>query len=176
MVATFIIDWPVMALIGLVFGALARESRPAGRTFYAGAIVAASFGGVALVSYVVAPDWMWMYFLDPDEVAWAVPFVLAGYLFTFVLGFAAARGLRELPRAIWGLAAGAGVLEIVSLALTWDRYRNVGTAAEWTSGDAAPLFTSSPSGDVLVISLLFPAFAVVAVLCVRAVLRDGRVA
>jgi hypothetical protein len=38
------------------------------------------------------------------------------------------------------------------------------------------LITTSPSGDVLVISLLFPAFAVVAFLCVRMARRDRRTA
>jgi hypothetical protein len=123
--------------------------------------VATVFTATAFVSYLVAPDWMWMYFLTPSSVAWSLPIIAVGYLLTFVLGFAAAQGLRPLGRS-YLIAACAAMLvaELAVVAVTWDRYRSVGTKDEWLSGAAHSLFAAPPTGPVKLIGVLGPVFAV----------------
>lgn len=163
MIATFIIDWPVLVLIGLVFGGLApAQGWWRSAAFVAGLVSAGVFTLTAMLSYAIAPDWMWMYYVDPSEVSEAVPVMPPAYLFTFLLGFAAAGALSRLGRNwLWAAGAVAITFEGIIIAITWDRYRVVGTMAEWSSGRAAELFSASPSGDARTIALFGPVFAVV---------------
>lgn len=162
-IETFIIDWPVLMFLGLLFGSFAPTDEPWGsRAFKIGAGVAVVFTGTAFASYVVAPDWMWMYFVAPDPIAWTLPLIAIGYLVTFGLGFAAAQGIRVLGR---GYVAGACVAmliaEVAVVAVTWDRYRAVGTKSEWLAGSAHSLFAAPPTGPVRLIGVLGPVFAVI---------------
>jgi hypothetical protein len=164
-IATFIIDWPVLIFLGLVFGAWAP---PTGwwrsRALLAGAIAAGVFTLTALASYAIAPDWMWMYFLDPDPVSWVVFVIPAAYAFTFLLGFWSAIALKPLGgQAIARAAVVSLILEAVVIGITWERYSEVGTAAEWSAGRANELFSLSPDGDARTIGLMGPVFLVVAV-------------
>ena len=160
---TFIIDWPVCVLIGLVFGGLAPRARWwRSKAFTFGLISVVVFTATAVISYFLAPDWMWMYFWDPNPVAWSVPLIAIGYVLTFALAFAAAISLRDLgTRAVWIAAGLAAVAEVVMVGLTWDRYHRVGTRSEWLNDAAHELFSTSPSGPVKTIGILGPIFAVV---------------
>lgn len=165
MIETFIIDWPVLVFIGLVFGMFAPERGWwRSRALIGGAVAAGVFTITALVSYAVAPDWMWMYFLEPDTVEWAV-FVMPGaYAFTFLLGFWSAVTLKTLGTgAVVRAAVVALLLEVVVIGVTWDRYHQVGTASQWDAGRAHELFTASPTGPARTIGLMGPIFLVVAV-------------
>jgi hypothetical protein len=105
---------------------------------------------------------MWMYFLAPQEATWSLPVIAFGYAFTFVLGYASALGLRVLGRSrLVAAAVGALLAEVAVIALTWDRYRSVGTRSQWSSGEAYPLFGTSPEGPVRLIGILGPVFVVV---------------
>ena len=165
MVATFIIDWPVLIFIGLLFGNLApADNWWRARAFAAGLGCACAFALVALVSYLLAPDWMWMYFLDAEDAGWAVPWVLIGYPFVFVVSFAAAVALRDLSRAaVVGAAVMAVVAELVLLGLTWARYRVVGTREEWVAGRGHELISLAPTGPAATIGLLGGIFIALAV-------------
>lgn len=162
MIATFIIDWPVLAFMGLLFGAFAngagRERWWKSRPFIAGTVSAATFTVVAMMSYVVAPDWMWMYYVEPSEMSATVPFIPLGYMFTFVLGFGTSVALAGRSAVLWMLGALALIFEGVAIAATWDRYHVVGTAAEWANGRADELFALSPDGDARTIATLGPVF------------------
>ena len=162
---TFIIDWPVCVFIGLVFGAFAPRQRWwRSRAFALGLLSAVVFTATAVISYFVEPDWMWMYFLDPDSVAWSVPFIPVGFVLTFVLGFAGAIALKDVgSRVVWIAAAFALAAEVLVVAVTWDRYHLVGTRAEWAADSAAELFSLSPTGSARVIGALGPIFGVVLV-------------
>jgi hypothetical protein len=162
---TFIIDWPVLVFLGLVFGMFApQRDWWRSRALIAGAIAAGAFTLTALISYAIAPDWMWMYFLDPDGVEWAVFVMPAAYAFTFLLGFWSAIALAALGRgAVVRAAVVALLLEVVVIGITWDRYHQVGTASEFSSGRAHELFTAAPSGPARSISLMGPVFLVVAI-------------
>lgn len=178
MIATFIIDWPVLIFIGVVFGAFAPgTSWWRGRAFVAGLVTAAVFTATAVISYFIEPDWMWMYFLDPDEVSWVVPLIPVGFLLLYALAFAAAVSLRQLDRlALWAAGALALLAEIVVVAVTWDRYRLVGTRQEWLADKAHELFSTSPSGPVKTIGLLGPVFAAVFLAALYVVYRSRRAA
>lgn len=164
-IETFIIDWPVLALIGLAFGGFAtRDAWWRSRAFYVGFATAAVFTLVAMLSYLVAPDWMWMYFLDPDEVAWSLPLIPVGYLFVYVVGFAAAIPLRAGSRRMWwGALAATLAMEVVVLGITWDRYHEIGTTREWLNNAAHELFTATPTGPARTIGLMSPVIIIVAI-------------
>ncbi len=176
MIETFIIDWPIMSLLGFVFGAFApRERWWTTRAFRAGLASAAVFTLVALISYFIAPDWMWMYFLDPSRVAWVVPVILIAYLAVFAVSFAAAIALRELgPKLVWALVAGCAVLEAAVLAITWDRYHQIGTRQQWLADAAHELVTPTPTGPARTISLLVPVFLIVLGASLVSVWRNRR--
>lgn len=168
-IATFIIDWPIIVFIGLVFGALAPERDPLrSRPFIAGAITALVFTATAVVSYFIVPDWMWMYFpADHGELRALVPWMPVGYVLTFVLAFAAALGLKSTLRrgAVWVAAATMLLFEIALVAVLWERYNLVGSREEWTAGRAAELFSLAPSGDARTIGLMGPVFGITFVIC-----------
>lgn len=160
MVATFIIDWPVLAFFGLFFGNLSSTERWWRSPAFAGGLVAASgFTGVAMLSYRDAPEWMWMYYRDPNEMARLVPWMPVGYIATFVLGFAGALRLRAEDRSVWPAAAVAVAAEGAVVAATWDRYHRIGTKQEWESGTASELVTAKPEGLAKKISSYGPLVA-----------------
>ena len=175
-IETFIIDWPVLALIGLAFGGFApRDAWWRSHAFYAGFATAAVFTLVAMLSYLVAPDWMWMYFLDPDEVAWSLPLIPVGYLFVYVVGFAAAIPLRAgSHRMWWGALAATLAMEVVVLGITWDRYHEIGTTREWLNGAAHELLTPTPTGPARTIGLMSPVIIIVAIAAFLYVRRQQR--
>ena len=176
MIATFIIDWPTLGLIGLVFGGFApRMAWWRSRSFYRGGFTALVFTIIAMISYAIAPDWMWMYFLDPDEVSWTIPLIPVAYLFVYVLAFAAAASLKQIGAgATWGALVLMTGLQIAVVGATWDRYHLVGTAAQWSAGRANELFSTSAEGDARSIGLLGPIFVVVAVASFVLTLRGRR--
>jgi hypothetical protein len=162
---TFIIDWPVLVFLGLVFGMFAPPLQWwRSRALMAGAIAAGVFTLTALVSYAIAPDWMWMYFLEPDAVEWAVFVMPVAYAFTFLLGFWSAIALGALGRATVARAAVVALLlEVMVIGITWDRYHQVGTASEFEAGRAHELFTAAPTGPARSIGLMGPVFLAVAI-------------
>jgi hypothetical protein len=162
-IETFIIDWPVLIALGMSFGLFAPEGTwHRSRAFLAGLASAAAFTLVAMLSFVVAPDWMFMYFIEPSDASWIVPLIPVAYVFCYVLAFAGAVGLRALSRAfVWAAVGWSLVMEIAIVGLTWDRYHLVGTAGEWVSGDAHELFSATPEGAARWISLMSPVFLIV---------------
>jgi hypothetical protein len=166
----------VLVFLGILFGSFApaREWWRS-RAFVAGTVTAGVFTFVAFASYAVAPDWMWMYFLDPSDVAWSLPGLVVAYVVTYLLGFAAAVGLKPLGTKALAVAGVAMVAaEAGVIALTWSRYHLVGTRAEWLRDDAHELFSVSPSGPVKTIGLLVPAFFVVLAVALFSTWRSAR--
>ncbi len=176
MAKTFIIDWPVLIFIGVLFGALSPGERWwRSRAFIAGLLTAGAFTVVAMVSYGIAPDWMWMYFLDPSRVAWVLPFMPLVYLSVFALGFAATISLKALGSPALLVAAAAAVaMEIVLIAITWERYHLVGTRAQWLQGTAHELLSLAPTGPAKSIALMSPVFFVVLVASLVVLRREIR--
>ena len=176
MIATFIIDWPVLGLLGFVFGASASgDAWWRSRAFRAGLVSAAVFTGTAIVSYFVAPDWMWMYLIEPETLSWTVPFMVPAYLFVYAVSFAAAVALRAAgPVLVWVCAGVAVLMEVAVLAATWERYHLVGTTTEWHRGLAHELFDPTPTGDAQTIGLMGPVVIVTIAVCLFVTYRGSR--
>ena len=162
--------------LGLMFGGMAPDADPwISRAFRIGVGVALVFTGTAFASYFLAPDWMWMYFVESDRLVWTLPLMLAGYLVTFGLGFAAAQGLRSLGRGyVLGASVAMLIAELSVIAITWDRYRLVGTTEEWIGGSAHSLFAFPPTGPVKVIGIFGPVFACALIAGVVIATREKR--
>ena len=176
MIATFIIDWPVLGLLGFVFGAFATgDAWWRSRAFRAGLAGATVFTGTAIVSYFVAPDWMWMYLIDPDPLSWTVPLMVPAYLFVYVVSFAAAVALHAArPILVWLAAGVAALMEVAIVAITWDRYHLVGTATEWHRGLAHELFDVTPTGDAQTVGYMGPLVVVTIAVCLIVTYRGSR--
>lgn len=152
MVKTFIIDWPLLILIGLLFG-YGVKGKPQGsvlltRAFISGKFVITLFIIIVFYSYLLAPDWMWMYFAPAETIPmWIVIYVLIMYYFAYAVGFLLQRELAKISSALpvfyVVLMFFAEIGMILSL---WDRYSHVGTLAEYQAGTAIPLAESAVGG------------------------------
>jgi len=147
-VKTFIIDWPILILIGLIFGYGVKGTPPRGffwtRAFVTGKLILTLFIAIVYYSYTLAPDWMWMYFLDTSALpAWCVWYVLILYYFAYTAGFAITVEGRKshgwYPPLLMIVMIAAEVLLILALK---DRYLAVGTLKEFMAGQAVPLAES----------------------------------
>ncbi len=153
MIQTFIIDWPILAFFGYLFGGVSARVGVA-RALIAGLIPTGGFTASAMLSYKHAPDWMWMYYRDPEEMEPAVKLMPPAYAAAFLLAFASAlRMERSSVRTAQGLALGA---EAAVVAATWDRYHRIGTKEEWVSGAADELLAIKPQGKAKQIAAYMP--------------------
>ncbi|MBI1909639.1 MAG: hypothetical protein HYS22_05670 [Deltaproteobacteria bacterium] len=170
MVPTFIIDWPFLIFLGLLYGFALKnpEGRPLFRTraFVAGTLVLFLFIVVVFWSYRIAPDWMWMYFVEAMNVpGWIVGLILFGYYLTFLLGFLLKFELAKLGK---GFPGGALVLSVAASGMiilpVKDRYLNVTTTYGWRAGilgkplpesDVASAMNMAVAGLIVIGLLLF---------------------
>jgi hypothetical protein len=106
--------------------------------------LAGVFLALVLVSYVLYPDWMWMYFISTKDLSFARQISLLGGVFwiLYVIPFLAGHFWGLAFHAKNKMAWWAGI--ILNLALEglliftfWDRYRAVGTREEFLRGAAA---------------------------------------
>ncbi|MFN2593705.1 MAG: hypothetical protein ABR579_02310 [Actinomycetota bacterium] len=157
----------MLMFIGLLFGAFSPTSQWWKSTaFTAGAVTAAVFTATAFISYALAPDWMWMYWIDPSHAAWALPGIAIGYLFVFTVSFAAGTAIKQLGTRVQITAVVAALCgEVGIVAITWDRYHRIGTTAQWLQGKAHELFSLHPSGAARAIGAMGPVFALAFVAC-----------
>jgi hypothetical protein len=135
-----------MVILGMIYTPLAREiEKPFYRTktFVASCRLAGVFLALVLVSYVLYPDWMWMYFISTSDFSFARQISLLGgvfwmlYLIPFLAGYFWGLAFRASNKTAWW----AGIL--LNLALEgfllftfWDRYRAIGTREEFFRGTA----------------------------------------
>lgn len=153
MIETFIIDWPILAFFGFLFGGVSTRVGVA-RALVAGLIPMGGFTASAMLSYKHAPDWMWMYYRDPKDMEPVVRFMPAAYVAVFLVSFLAALRLeRSALRTARGLALGA---EAAVLAVTWDRYHRIGTKEEWAAGNADELLSARPEGKAKKVGAYMP--------------------
>ncbi len=150
---TFIIDWPALIAIGLLFG-YGIKGTPSGsvmrtRAYFSGKIVVTLFVALVYYSYLLAPDWMWMYFVKASDVpSWVVWYVLILYFFAYDVGFFLKGELGKIHKALPVVAI---ILSLVSAVLVTlplgDRYMNVGTLEQFQAGQTTRL-PQSPVGKV----------------------------
>jgi hypothetical protein len=152
-IETFIIDWPILAFFGFWFGGASARVGTL-RALIAGLIPTAGFTASAMLSYNHAPDWMWMYYRDPDEMEPVVRWMPQAYVAAFLLSFwSALRMERSGLRSARALSLGA---EAAVVAATWDRYHRIGTKEEWAAGTADELVALKPEGKAKQISTYVP--------------------
>lgn len=110
MVATVFFDWALSFGVGLLFGIFGRPELEASRSRLATRAFALGFAfetiavlPVALAVYILAPEWMWMYWVDPARLDVGVEVVaFAMYYVSFVAGFLLAPELERVrPRLAW---------------------------------------------------------------------------
>lgn len=153
MIETFIIDWPILAYFGFLFGGASSRVGVA-RALVAGLIPTGGFTASAMLSYKHAPDWMWMYYRDPEDMERVVKVMPQAYLTAFLASFASAlRMERPGVRTAQALALGA---EAAVVAATWDRYHRIGTKEEWANGTADELLAIKPAGKAKQVGVYMP--------------------
>lgn len=153
MIETFIIDWPVLTFFGFLFGGASSRIGMM-RALLAGLIPTGGFTASAMLSYKHAPDWMWMYYRDPEEMEPVVKLMPPAYLAAFLLSFVSALKMdRSGLRMARAAALGA---EAAVLAATWDRYHRIGTKEEWINGTADELLAIKPEGKAKQVGAYMP--------------------
>lgn len=145
MVETIFLDWGLSLGAGLLFGIAGRHEAArsprllATRAFLWG--LASLHVGVVAVSaalYAMAPDWMWMYWVDPDALPLAVvALAFALYEAAYVAGFALGAELERLRRGAGWAAAGV-LFALISAAEATTRTRlfHFGSREEFLAGRA----------------------------------------
>ena len=157
---TFIIDWPILILIGLIFG-YGVKGTPRGslfmtRAFITGKMITALFVVIVYYSYLLAPDWMWMYYVRASDLpSWMVWYVLVLYFFAYAIGFCLTVEGAKVARAyppflILLMLAAEGVLIWALL----DRYIVVGTIEQFLAGTGTALADSVVGGTPTILTVL----------------------
>lgn len=121
MIPTFIIDEPFLVFLGIVAGFFVPANWQGSlfrtRAFLAGSFLSLGFMALALVGYLKAPDWMFMYFIPASKVPlWIVVYLFIFYYLLFLAGFFLHRELKKLNSILpWvaGLLFLAGSVAVV---------------------------------------------------------------
>lgn len=79
--------------------------------------------GVALICYILFPDWMFMYFTDHSIVPVAiVVYIFVGYFAMYILGFLIVRVMRQVRKELaWGTFFAVLAFTFVFIGLTFHR-------------------------------------------------------
>lgn len=115
------------------------------RAYLSGKIILLAFVLIVFYSYLLAPDWMYMYFVKASDVpAWIVFYILVLYFFAydagFFLKFALEKMHRSFPAIMILLMLAAAVVVVLPLK---NRYLSVGTLEQFRSGHTVPLSESA---------------------------------
>ncbi len=164
MVKTFLIDLPLLSLYGSIYallqkkeeGSLIRES-----AFRWGLLFSSIFIVSVIISYFMAPHWMWMYFPENPKIGvldW-IYILLFLYYLPYAGGYFLARELRKKGFIYGAIVALISLLEEIFIVLRlWDRYTHVGTREEFLNGTANLLWKSSVN---IVFNITIPILIVV---------------
>ncbi|MDZ7343914.1 MAG: hypothetical protein ONA90_05310 [candidate division KSB1 bacterium] len=149
MIKTFLIDAPVMVVIGMLYAPLERQPEQPfyrAKTFWASCRLAGLFILLAMASYILYPDWMWMYFFSTNHLGVGLQLVLMGgillvlYLLPLIAGYSCGMILRAKSASAWwaGIISSL-VVEGFLIFILWNRYSVVGTRAQFLSGNTVRL-------------------------------------
>jgi hypothetical protein len=148
-IPTFLIDTPVMVLLGMLYTPLEREPEKRfyrTKTFQASCRLAGLFLVLVVVSYIFYPDWMWMYFVTAKELgilmqaAIVVYVLLALYLLPFVAGYFLGANFYSTNKIIWWASVFLNLaIEGLLIIALWNRYNSVGTLEEFLNGTTRSL-------------------------------------
>lgn len=153
MIKTFIIDWPVLILVGIAFGYGTKQRADVSlfksHAFWGGMFIVASFSALAYWSYLIAPDWMFMYVVEAKQVpAILVYGILILYACVYAFGFTAKFELEKISSFFPILAIILCVIAEVGIILSFkDQYINVATREQFLNG-AKQFWTPLPKSKV----------------------------
>lgn len=143
MIKTFLIDAPVMVILGMLYTPLEREPEKPfyrAKTFLASCRLAGLFVALVMASYVLYPDWMWMYFVSTKALGLTLQIAIVSYIFLmlyvvpFIAGYFWGSTFRTNKKAWWaGIILNLALEGLLIFAL-WDRYSAVGTREEFLQG------------------------------------------
>lgn len=131
--------------------------------------------GVALLCYILEPDWMWMYFTSHEMVPAAiVVYIFCGYFLMYALGFLLVKAVRELNgTASWVVFGCDLALIAIFIGTTWHRLWYVGSIVEYFGNGpdilvgsmrAARPITDTPLFWVLLVAMPLAVVGLLAVL------------
>lgn len=153
MVLTFIIDWPVLILAGIAFGYGAKQKPEVSlfktKAFWGGMFIAAAFSALAYWSYLLEPDWMFMYVVEAKQVPSILVYgILILYFCVYAFGFTAKFELAKISSFLPILAIILCVIAEVGIILSFkDQYINIATREQFLNG-AKDLWTPLPKSKV----------------------------
>lgn len=149
MIETFLIDLPVMSLFGSIYALVQKREKDSllkESAFRWGILFSSIFIISVIISYFMAPDWMWMYFPENPKIGfldWGYILIFLYYL-PYVGGYFLTRELRKKGFIYGVFVALVSLLGEVFIVLRlWERYTHVGTREEFLSGTATLLWKSS---------------------------------
>ena len=101
---------------------------------------------VAVICYLIEPDWMWMYWVDYRKLSLAV--VACAFCFypvMFCLGYLMVPELEKLrPGLAWQVYYGVNVAAMVVILVLIHRLWHVGTIEQYANGQAPGLVSLQP--------------------------------
>lgn len=118
------------------------------RWFYYRFIFGSLFGyGTGVVCYLFAPDWMWMYTLDSQQVSLPLlVYISVMYHVLLFAGLLASETMLANRRLIW-LGTGLLLAGAVLIYVVWfQRLWFIGTTADFHHGLAEPMIRIKPFG------------------------------
>lgn len=118
--------------------------------------------GVALLCYILQPDWMWMYFTSHEAVPVAiVVYVFSGYFLMYALGFLLLKAIRQLSgSAAWVAFLCDLTLIAVFISLTFHRLWYVGTTFAYKMESGIEVSPSMGVVKAITGTVLFPVLLV----------------
>lgn len=153
MVQTFIIDWPVLILAGIAFGYGAKQKPDVSlfksRAFWCGMVISASFSALAYWSYLLEPDWMFMYVVEAKQVPVILVYgILILYACVYAFGFTAKFELEKISSSLPLIAILLCIIAEIGIILSFkDQYLSVATREQFLNG-AKDLWTPLPKSKV----------------------------
>lgn len=101
--------------------------------------------GVALVCYVLHPDWMWMYYTSHTAVPVAlVVYIFSGYFAMYLLGFLLVPELRKVRRELpWAVFMALLLFIFIFIGLNFHRLWYVGEYSVYVADNAKAITGTS---------------------------------
>jgi len=137
---TFLVDQPILILIGLLAGFFIpknwEKSLFFSRAFWVGSFIALGFMGLSYYGYLKAPDWMFGYLFPASQIpTWAILFIYISFYLLYVLGFLLQPQLRKI-HFYCAVSAPALALatEGILLALQWRAYQTIASFEDFHQG------------------------------------------
>ena len=120
------------------------------RAYWSGKVIMTLFVALVYYSYLLSPDWMWMYFVRASDVpGWITFYLLILYYFAydagFFLKFELGKIKRSYPVLMMLLMLASAVAVVMPLK---ERYLNVGTLDQFLAGQGTVPLAQSAVGKV----------------------------